>query len=77
MTRRTEILVEQMLRLPVFREVFRVWQQHGMSLDTAVRSEIAAIIERLTPLSGSTPPRRASTVVRWLQWVKDSAQIDA
>lgn len=74
---RTEIMVEQMLKRPVFRSVFGLWKQYDLELDRVSPAEISALIEEHTPLSGSTPPRRASTVMRWLQWVQQNTIIEA
>lgn len=75
LARRTELLVEQMLRRPVLRDAFALLQAHGLDLDQLRTDELAAIISRHTSLSGTTPLRRASTVLRWLRWVADNAEL--
>ena len=75
LARRTEMLVEQMLRRPVLRDAFALLQAHGLDVDQIRLDELAAIIGRHTSLSGTTPARRASTVLRWLRWVTDNAEL--
>lgn len=72
---RTEMLVEQMLRRPVLRDAFLLLQAHGLDVDQVRLDELAASISRHTGLSGTTPVRRASTVLRWLRWVADNAEL--
>jgi hypothetical protein len=76
LARRIEILVEQMLQRPVLRDAFELLWMRGLDLEQVGLREIADIIRRHTDLSGSTPIRRASTVKRWLQWVKDNTEIE-
>jgi hypothetical protein len=72
---RTHIVAEQMFRRPVFRAAFEQWQGCGFQTEAINQEDIARSIERYTSLSGSTPLRRASTVVRWLDWVSQNAKI--
>jgi len=72
---RTQIMVEQMLKRPVFRFAFEQWRKRGFQFESTYQKEIAQSIEQNTSLSGSTPLRRASTVVRWLDWVKQNAEV--
>jgi len=74
---RTEIIVEQMLKRPVFRSVFDLWKKYNLELDHVSLAEIATLIAKHTSLSGSTPPRRASTVMQWLRWVQRNTVIEA
>ncbi len=75
LARRTELLVEQMLRRPVLRDAFALLQAHGLDVEQIRLGELAAIISRHTSLTGTTPARRASTVLRWLRWVADNAEL--
>ncbi|MBW7885770.1 MAG: hypothetical protein H3C34_24690 [Caldilineaceae bacterium] len=75
LSRRTQILVEQMLKRPVFRDCIQLLLARELRLDAVSSKDVAGIIARHTPLSGSTPPRRASTVLRWLKWVQDNCEI--
>lgn len=75
LARRTEILVEQMLRRPVLRDALALLQTHGLDVEQIRSEELAAIISHHTNLSGTTPARRASTVLRWLRWVKENADL--
>jgi hypothetical protein len=36
------------------------------------RKQIAEMIERNSKISSSTPGRRASTILHWLQWLKQA-----
>jgi hypothetical protein len=73
--RRTEILVEQMARRPVFRDAFMLLQAHDQDLLKISSSDIEASIVQNTQLRGSTPARRASTVRGWLRWLKQNAAL--
>ena len=75
LARRTEMLVEYMLRRPVLRDAFALLQAHSLTVDQVRQDEVAAIISHHTSLSGTTPARRASTVLRWLRWVADNAEL--
>ena len=75
LARRTELLVEQMLRRPVLRDAFALLQAHSLDVEQIRLDELAAIIGRHTRLSGTTPARRASTVLRWLGWVSHNAEL--
>ena len=74
---RTELMVEQIRRRPVFRAVFDRWKWHNLNLDALSQEKVAALIAAYTPLSGSTPRRRASTVMQWLRWVQHNTTIYA
>ncbi len=75
LARRTEMLVAQMLQRPVLRDAFALLQAHGLDVEQIRSDELAAIISRHTSLSGTTPARRASTVLQWLRWVRDNAEL--
>ena len=63
---RNEIVVRQLLMRPTYRAIFHQLQQHNFELEALSNQQIAATIETYTPLSGSTPGRRAQTVRSWL-----------
>lgn len=75
LVRRTEILVEQMARRPVFRDAFRLLQGSGMDPEQVSNAQIEAVITANTALASSTPARRASTVRSWLRWLKKNAEL--
>lgn len=68
-TDRTRAVVEALARRPSFRELFRKWRMEGPKHARPAREDIAGIITEYTPLSGTTPLRRASTVSSWLEWI--------
>ncbi len=73
---RNELLVEQMLKRPVFREVLVSALSQDMKINLIPRGEIAAKIRQYTNLSGNTPWRRASTVERWLAWIQQNCEFE-
>lgn len=75
LVRRTEILVEQMAKRPVFRGAFQLLQQSGMDPEQVGNAQIEAVIAAHTSLGSSTPARRASTVRSWLRWLKQNAEL--
>lgn len=68
---RTELILEQMLKRPTFRQLFAGLRMDTLDLREIGRPEIvAAIRQHATNISESTIPRRASTVESWLRWVQ-------
>lgn len=64
---RGDFLARRMLRIPIMNRVFQMVRerpQRGVG-----REEIAALIERTSHLSGTTPMRRASTVLSYFRWL--------
>ena len=68
-SQRTGMLVRQMITRPTFRKAFKLLIEHGFEVEAVAANDIAQVVEEFTDLSGSTPPRRASTVKNWLRWV--------
>ena len=64
--RRSDFLAERMLKIPLMNEVFRLVQRKRT--DGVAREEISRLIER-RGFSGTTPPRRAMTVLSWFRWL--------
>jgi hypothetical protein len=65
---RNELLLRQIFRLPLFYELLV-----ELVLDpdkSLTQSQIAGIIERLSPYGGDTLVRRAQTVLAWLRWAE-------
>ena len=58
-------LAEEITAMPIFFEAARQ-QIRGSTMSL---KEIATLIEKRTNLKGSTPPRRASTVRSWIDWL--------
>lgn len=59
-------ICERLFEHKPFNEVFRLIIRNGEIPD---KETVAAIIESNTKYSGSTPLRRASTVISWMRWV--------
>jgi len=64
---RGDFLAGRILRIPVMNRVFRRVQQSGSN--GVGKEEIARLIETTSHLTGSTPPRRASTVLSFFRWM--------
>ena len=62
---RIAFLAETVAGMPVFRDASRA-QAKGERLST---DQIAKLITKNTTLQGTTPPRRASTVRSWIDWL--------
>lgn len=73
---RNRILAEQIMKLPTMRSVF----DHLMSLSVSSFpsrasmsvDEVANVIRGESHLTGSTPRRRAATVLSWFQWIGEN-----
>lgn len=64
---RADFLATRILRIPIMNEVFRQVQAHP---DQGIeKARIAELIERRSHLRGSTPARRASTVLSYFRWM--------
>jgi len=64
---RADFLAVRILKIPIMNEVFRYVQSHpeqGLAKD-----EIANLIEKSSHLGGSTPARRASTIMSYFRWI--------
>src|SRR3989454_3783893 len=62
---RADFLAERILRIPLMNEVFRLTQRRPNGVG---EGDIVRLIERRT-FSGTTPGRRASTVLSWFRWL--------
>ncbi|WP_319578897.1 type II restriction enzyme [uncultured Methanospirillum sp.] len=69
---RNEFLFRQMIRKPIFYDVFSVLDTVGLNVDLVSAETIAAIIQKHTikDCNDTTAKRRASTVKKWLYWMK-------
>lgn len=69
---RNEFLFRQMIRKPVFHEVFSVLEDVGLDAGSISTETIATIIQKHTikDCNDTTAKRRASTVKKWLHWMK-------
>jgi hypothetical protein len=64
---RADFLAIRILKIPIMNEVFRQVQLH--SERGIEKREIATLIEKKSHLRGSTPARRASTVLSYFKWI--------
>jgi hypothetical protein len=71
---RNEIVVCQLLMRPTFRAILTQLQQHDFEIGQIPNHQIAEIIAAYTPLTGSTPGRRAQTVRSWLATLLRNAE---
>jgi hypothetical protein len=73
---RNRILAEQMMKLPTMRLVFDSLLNSSLKSEPSGGSmsvdDIAVLIGRESHLSGSTPRRRASTILSWFQWIGEN-----
>lgn len=74
--KRNELLLNQLLKRPTFSELVSNLKYTGLDIESLDTDTIAKIIEKHTPLTGTTPKRRASTVKSWLKWVFKNIEID-
>lgn len=67
---RGDYLTSRILRIPIMNRVFHCVQQSRAS--GMGKQDIAGLIEKTSHLRGSTPPRRASTVLSFFRWMGQS-----
>jgi len=72
---RTLLIFRQLLKRPTFREAIHLLFTKNQDLDLITNDEISQLLEKYTLLTGSTPPRRASTVRSWLAWIMLNGKI--
>jgi hypothetical protein len=64
---RGDYLVSRILRIPIMNRVFhRVQQSETKGVG---KEEVARLIATTSKLTGTTPPRRASTVLSFFRWM--------
>lgn len=73
-SQRTEFIIRQLMKRPTFRNVFQLIATRNLDFDHISNEEITSFIINFTNLTGSTPPRRASTVRSWLNWVAQNVE---
>lgn|GEM_PF-134234 len=72
---RKGMLVEQMMKLPVMRAIFdrlRAINKPGDIERGMNREKVSMIIEEVSRFSGTTPYRRASSVIAWFKWLGEN-----
>ncbi|MCI4346487.1 MAG: AAA-associated domain-containing protein, partial [Thermoplasmata archaeon] len=69
-TQRGDYLAEQILRIPIMNRVYREVKRAGAK--GVGREEISNLIRKHSHLGGSTPMRRASTVLSFFRWMSQS-----
>lgn len=75
---RNEYLFRQMIRKPVFHEIFSYLVSVGCHIEEIKPNIIAEIIQKhtLKDCNDTTAKRRSSTVRKWLHWMKESVDFD-
>lgn len=73
-SQRTEFILQQLFKRPTFRSMFKLIAEKKIGIDSIPNEVIASFIGKYTNLTGSTPPRRASTVRSWLNWVTQNVE---
>lgn len=66
--RRHELVAEQLMRLPIMREVFNALEGRGAE-GYLSRDDVARIIQKNSHLNMTTSYRRAGTVCAWFSWM--------
>ncbi len=64
---RGDFLAERLLKIPIVNKVFRLVQERprrGVS-----KEDIASLIQKISHLGGTTPMRRASTILAYFKWM--------
>lgn len=74
---RNQLVVSQMLRRPSLHRAFELVVNNAMDLSSIPTSKIADIIAENEIITGTTVPRRASTIKRWLAWAIDNFEGDS
>ena len=64
---RGDYLANRILRIPIMNRVFHLVQESGE--EGVGKEEVARLIEKTSSLGGSTPARRASTVLSFFKWM--------
>ncbi len=66
---RTLSIVKQLIQKPTFNKAIKLLISKDLKIHMLTTDEVSTIIEKDTILTGSTPLRRASTVISWLNWI--------
>lgn len=73
---RNRMLAEQIMRLPsmniIYDHLVEMSANSSPSVYMMSVEEIAGILDRSSYLTGSTPRRRAATIVSWFQWIGEN-----
>jgi hypothetical protein len=73
---RNRILAEQIMKLPTMRLVFDRLMDLSFGSSASSNSmsadDIADLIGKESYLTGSTPRRRATTILSWFQWIGEN-----
>lgn len=72
LSQRNQLVISRMLQCPSIRQAVQLLTESDLNLDSIGVREISRIIENNTDLSGTTVPRRASTIRRWLAWAMEN-----
>jgi hypothetical protein len=72
---RTAALIRAMLAAPSFRDALSLLVSRGYRVEKIAPAELASLIRSRTPLAGTTPERRASTVRAWLTWIMGNVKV--
>ena len=67
--KRAEYLVKLLVKRPVFHQLFNSLVEKRFNIEALDSINISEIISENSDLTGSTPPRRASTVRQWMKWI--------
>ncbi|ETA67508.1 AlwI restriction endonuclease [Methanolobus tindarius DSM 2278] len=66
---RNDLLLRQLLKKATFNEIFMQLYQDDFDEDVLNKTFVSSVIRKHTPLTGTTPDRRASTVISWFKWM--------
>jgi predicted transcriptional regulator len=66
---RSDILLKQLLKKPTFNDIFIKLYQNDFDENILTKDFVASAIVKHTSLTGTTPTRRASTVISWFKWI--------
>lgn len=72
---RTRLLIVQLLKKPCFRKLISLFIKSGFDLRLMSSEKVVEIISKNTELSGTTPARRASTALKWLEWIQNNCEL--
>ena len=71
---RAGLITEQLIRRPVFHQILHQLLHNNLDISSLDSIDISQLVEGQTTLGGSTPQRRASTVIQWIKWIFDYAE---